>query len=153
MGIETEQDDDPEKSKWLNCSNEALGILCMYFSPDFLFHIKSSETPNSMCKTLDGMFGQKDEMRVHELDKKLIGLNPSDFENLQAFFSKFFHTSFLLKECQVDKKDSQLILSILSKLCPEYSIFVSTFYATKFTLGDTWTMPSFDCFSSQLIRE
>lgn len=153
MGIETELDDEPKKSKWLNCSDEALGLLCMSISLDFLFHIELSETPTSTWKILDRMFGQQDDMRAHELENKLLRLNPSDFENLQAFFSKFVHTRLLLKECQVEKKDSQLILSILSKLGPKYSAFVSTFYATKVSLGKDWNMPSFDCFSSQLIRE
>ncbi|KAH9316607.1 hypothetical protein KI387_025234 [Taxus chinensis] len=102
---------------------------------------------------LDDMFGKQDDMRVHELENELLGLNPSDFENLQAFFSKFVHTRLLLKECKVEKKDSQLILSILSKLGPEYSVFISTFHAMKATLGSAWKMPSFDSFSSQLIRE
>lgn len=89
MGTETEADDSPEKSKWLNRSDEALGLLCMSISPNLLFHIESSETPNYAWKMLDGMFGQQDDMRVHELEKELLGLNPSDFENLQAFFSTF----------------------------------------------------------------
>ncbi|KAH9330565.1 hypothetical protein KI387_002673, partial [Taxus chinensis] len=40
MGTETELDDEPEKSKWLNRSDEALGLLCMSVSPDLLFHIE-----------------------------------------------------------------------------------------------------------------
>jgi len=46
-----------------------------------------------------------------------------------------------------------MILSILSKLGLDYSIFVSTFYATRDALGTRFTIPSFDDFASSLTRE
>ena len=49
--------------------------------------------------------------------------------------------------------DDQLILSVLSKLGPDYSVFVSTFYSTKSALGATWKMPSLDSFVTDLTRE
>ncbi|KAH9301587.1 hypothetical protein KI387_013170, partial [Taxus chinensis] len=73
MGTETEPDDEPEKSKWLNRSDEALGLICMSVSLDLLFHIEASETPTSAWKILDAMFGQLDDMRVHELENELLG--------------------------------------------------------------------------------
>ena len=47
----------------------------------------------------------------------------------------------MLKHCGIDKKHDQLILSILSKLGPEYSVFVSTFHATRLVVSN-WKKPS-----------
>lgn len=55
--------------------------------------------------------------------------------------------------CGTKKDGKQLILSILSKLGPNYSVFVSTFYATKCTLGTTFKMLSLDEFAVELTRE
>jgi hypothetical protein len=46
-----------------------------------------------------------------------------------------------------------MILVILSKLGPEYTIFVSTFHTMRFTLGATWKMPSLDLFIESLMHE
>ena len=70
-----------------------------------------------------------------------MSLQPSNFETLNEFFTKFKHTVLLLKQCKVEKADDQLILSILSKLGADYLVFVSTFHAGKLTtLG--WKMPT-----------
>ena len=57
-----------------------------------------------------------------------------------------------LKQCGIEKKDDQLVLAILSKLGPDYSVFVSTFYATKLT-AQTWKMPSLADFMESLTQE
>jgi hypothetical protein len=44
-------------------------------------------------------------------------------------------------------------MSILVKLGPDNSIFVSTFHATKKTLGTTWNMSFFYDFSIVLTKE
>ena len=46
-----------------------------------------------------------------------------------------------------------MILSILSKLGPKYSIFVSTFYATMDALGNAYKITSFDEFADHLKGE
>jgi hypothetical protein len=46
-----------------------------------------------------------------------------------------------------------LILVILSKLGPEYLVFISTFHTTKLTSGTTWKMPLLDAFIESLINE
>ena len=56
-----------------------------------------------------------------------MSLQPSNFETLNDFFTKFKHTVLLLKQCKVEKEDDQLILAILSKIKADYSVFVSTF--------------------------
>ena len=75
-------------------------------------------------------------MRGHQIENELISLSPSNFESLQLYFSKF----------------KALVLAILSKLGPDYSVFVSTFYATKLT-AQTWNMPSLVDFMESLTQE
>ena len=45
-----------------------------------------------------------------------------------------------------------MVLAILSKLGPNYSVFVSTFYATKL-IAQTWKMPSLADFMESLTQE
>ena len=91
-------------------------------------------------------------MRVYSLENELMSLQPSNFETLNEFFTKFKHIILLLKLCKVDKEDDQLILTILSKLGVDYLVFVSTFRAGNLTtLG--WKMPSLDAFIESLTSE
>jgi hypothetical protein len=46
-----------------------------------------------------------------------------------------------------------MVLTILSKLGPDYSVFVSTFHTQRLTVGASWTMPSLDTFIEALIQE
>ena len=50
------------------------------------------------------------------------------------------------------KKEDQLIISILSKLGPEYSIFVSTFHATRISISN-WKIPSLSTLIDLLTKE
>ena len=45
-----------------------------------------------------------------------------------------------------------MVLDILSKLGPDYSVFFFTFYATKLT-ARTWKMPSLTDFMESLTQE
>ena len=58
-----------------------------------------------------------------------------------------------LKACGIKKEEEQLILSILSKLGPEYSVFVSSFHTSRLTMGTNWKMPLMDAFIESLIQE
>ena len=49
----------------------------------------------------------------------------SNFETLNEFFTKFKHLVLQLKQCEVEKEDDHLILSILSKLASDYSLSIS----------------------------
>ena len=91
-------------------------------------------------------------MRGFQQENELISLSPSSFKSLQVYFSKFKALVLQLKQCGIEKKDDQLILAILSKLSPNYSVFFSTFYATKLT-AQTWKMPSLTDFMESLIQE
>ena len=72
-------------------------------------------------------------MRGHQLENDLISLIPAHFETIQDFFTKFNSLVLKLKKCGIEKKEDQFILSIISKLGPEYSVFVSTFHSSKLT--------------------
>ena len=52
----------------------------------------------------------------------------------------------------LEKEDDQLILSILSKLSADYSVFVSTFQSLRITTPN-WKMPTLDAFIASLTYE
>ena len=91
-------------------------------------------------------------MRVYQLENELMSLQPSNFETLNDFFTKFKHIVLLLKQCKVDKEDDQLILTILSKIGADYLLFVSTFRAGKLTTHGL-KMPTFNAFIVSLTSE
>lgn len=153
MGFKIEPSLLVEKPKWHNKCDEAYGTLCMAISPDFLFHVESSTTPNNVCTTLEGLFRKQDELRGHQLENELIGLYPCNFDTIQDFFTTLKALRLQLEECGIEKKDSQLILSILSKFGPTYFVLVSTFYATKSALGNNYIMSSLDEFANELTKE
>ena len=66
-------------------------------------------------------------MRGHLLEVELNSLDPKKFDNLQDFFTKFKSLLRELKDCGIDKSkaEKQLILAIMEKLGPKYSVFVS----------------------------
>jgi hypothetical protein len=135
--------------------DEAFRTICSLISPDLLFHISSCKTPNEAWTTLEGIFGKQDEMRGHMLEVEFLTLDPKIFDNIQDFFTKFKDLLSQLKACGVDKskEEKQMVLTILSKLGPEFSVFVSTFHSVKFTSGATWKMPSLEDFIESLTQE
>ena len=70
-------------------------------------------------------------MREQQIENELISLSPSSFESLELYFSNFKSLVLQLKQCGIEKKEEHLVLVILSKLGPDYSMFVLTFHATK----------------------
>ena len=133
MATEVESNASIEKIKWHNRRDEAYGLLCLSISRDLLFHIDGLESPNEVWEKLAEIFGKIDEMRGHQIENELISLSPSSFESLQLYFSKYKALVLQLKQCGIEKKEEQLVLAILLKLGPGYSIFVLTFHATKLT--------------------
>jgi hypothetical protein len=75
-------------------------------------------------------------MRGHMLEVEFLTLDPKTFDNLQDFFTKYKDLLSQLKACGVDKskEEKQMVLTILSKLGPEYSVFVSTFHSVRLHL-------------------
>ena len=133
METEAEPNAATEKIKWHNRRDEAYGLLCLSISRDLFFHLDGLTSPNEVWEKLTDLFGKTDEMRGHQIENELISLSPNSFESLQLYFSKFKALVLQLKQCGIKKKDDHLVLAILSKLGPDYSVFVSNFYATKLT--------------------
>jgi hypothetical protein len=94
-------------------------------------------------------------MRGHMLEVELLTLDPKSFDNIQDFFTKFKDLLSQLKACGVDKskEEKQMVLTILSKLGPEFSVFVSTFHTVRFASGSSWKMPSLEDFIESLTQE
>src|SRR5713101_4863847 len=152
MATEAEPNAAAEKIKWHNRRDEAYGLLCLSISRDLLFHLDGLTSPDQVWEKLSELFRKIDEMRGHQIENELSSLSPSTFESLQLYFSKFKALVLQLKQCGIEKKDDQLILAILLKLGPDYSVFVLTFYATKLT-ARTWKMPSLVDFMESLTQE
>ena len=91
-------------------------------------------------------------MRGHQIENELISLIPSSFESLQLYFSKFKALVLQLKQCGIEKKEEKLVLTILSNIGTNYSVFVSTFNATKLT-AQTWKIPTLTDFMESLTEE
>ena len=64
---------------------------------------------------------------------------------MNKFFTKFKNLIYQLKQCKVEKEDDQLILSILSKLSADYSVFVSNFQSVRLTTPN-WNISTLDAF-------
>ena len=133
--MDTEDDSSSaiEKSRFLNKKDEAFSFLCLSISEDLLIHLMDLNTLKEIWNKLESLYGKHDDLRVYQLENELMSLQPSNFETLNDLFTKFKHTILLLKQCNVEKEDDQLILAILSKLGADYSVFVSTFHARKLT--------------------
>jgi hypothetical protein len=119
--------------------DEALKIICSLISLDLLFHISSCKTPNESWTTLEGLFGNQDEMRGHMMEVELLTLDKKIFDNIQDLFTKFKDLLSQLKACGVDKykEEKQMVLNILSKLGPKFFVFISTFHSVIFSFGST----------------
>jgi hypothetical protein len=83
-------------------------------------------------------------MRQKMLEVEFLTLDPKSFDNIQYFLTKFKNLLSQLKACGVDKskEEKQMVLTILSKLGPEFSVFISTFHYVRFSSGATSKMPS-----------
>ena len=124
METEVEPNVAAEKIKWHNKSNEAYGLLCLSISRDLLFHLGGLKSPKEVWEKIIEIFGKTDDMRGHQIENELISLSPSSFESLQLYFSKFKALVLQLKQCGIEKEEEKLVLAILSKIGPNYSVFV-----------------------------
>ena len=86
------------------------------------------------------------------MEIELLSLSPRIFYYIEGFFTKFKSLVLILKKCGIEKAYDQLILSILSKLGPDYSVFVSTFHATRLVIPK-WKMPYLNYFIDSLTKE
>lgn len=123
----------------------------MPISPNLLFHIQSCNTLHEVWAHLELLFGNQDTLRHYQLENELICLKHFDFNNIQDIFTKLKSLRLQLKQCGIENKDKHLILSLLSKLGPDYSIFISTLYASRDGTGSKLTMHSLDDFATSLM--
>lgn len=93
------------KEKSFNKCDQAFGFLCLNLSFELLFHVENKKTSNQVWEALDKLFGEIDELRIHELENQLLGLSLRSFSTLQYFFSKFKSLKLQLKDCGIDKKE------------------------------------------------
>ena len=129
MGREVEPQQYVEKSNFLNWLDEAFSFMCIHISRDILFHLEGLKTPKEVWDKLEYLFGKHDDLRGHILENELIALQPNNFDTIQQFFSKYKALVLQCKQCGTERSDEQLVLSILSKIGSEFSIFVSTFHS------------------------
>ena len=105
-----------------------------------------------MWEKLVKLFGKKNDLRAYQLENELISLNPVNFETIHEFFTNFKHLVLQLKQCEVEKKDDQIIISILFKIGLDYFGFVSTFHTIKITIPN-WKTPTLNAFIESLTNE
>ena len=86
------------------------------------------------------------------MENELISLSPNSFESMEGFFTKFKSLILFPKKCWIMKKEYQLVLSILSKLGPGYSVFVSTFHSIRLAISN-WKMPPLSVVIDSLTNE
>ena len=152
LALENERNAIVEKYKWNNRMDKAYGFLFLSISPNLLFHLDGLTTPNQVWTKLESLFGVQDELRAHQLDIELFSMIPRSFDSIEGLFTKFKSLVLMIKHCGIEKKYDQLILSILSKLGPEYSFFVSTFHGTRLAIWN-WKIPSLSTFFDSLTKE
>ena len=141
--------------RWANRKDEAMRLLIEFVSTDLWFHVVACKIPNEIWTTLEGLFGKQDEMRGHMLEVELNTLDPKSFDNIQDFFTKFKSLLLSLGECGIDKstQEKQLILTILAKLGPEYTVYVSNFHYGRCLFGTNWKIPTLAQFIESLTQE
>ena len=116
LTLENEPNAIVEKAKWHNRLDEAYGLICLYISPDLLFHIDGFTTPNQVWIKIESLFGVQDETREYQLENELFSLIPSSFDSIEGLFTNFKSLFIFLNKCGIEKKEYQLILSILRKM-------------------------------------
>ena len=119
MGTEVEPDSTVENSKYFKRLDEEFGLSCLSISRDILFHVDILTTQNDVWQKLEALFGTTNQLRGHHLENELIFLSLTHFETIQDFFTKFKSLVLQLKQCGIEKKMDQLIMSILLKLGPK----------------------------------
>ena len=103
-GKKTEPNYAVENSRFFNRMDEAFGMLCLSNSRYHLFNVDSITNKNEFYLNIESLFMIIDELRGHQLEKKLIFLIPSQFEMIQDFFTKFKSLVLQLKKYGIEKK-------------------------------------------------
>ena len=130
LALENEPNAIVEKAKWHNRLDESYGLIWISIFHAILFDIDGFTTPNQVWTKFECLFGVQYQIRVNQLENELCSLSLKSFESMEGFFKKFKSLVLFLKQCGIEKKEDQLILSILSKMGLGHLVFVSTFHAT-----------------------
>ena len=120
--------------------------MCIHIFKELLFNLEGLRTPKEVRDKLKYLFGKKDDIRGHIMENELIALQHSNFDTFQQFFSKYKALLLQCKQCGIERKDEHLVISILSKLGSEFSVFVSTFHFGILSIPN-WKIPSLDAFA------
>ena len=88
MDTEEEPTHVIDKARFLNKKDEAFRFLCLFISPDLLFHLSRLKNPKEICEKLETLYGKQDDLRVYQLENELMSLHPSNFNTLNEFFHK-----------------------------------------------------------------
>ena len=97
MALENEPNFVVEKDKWHNRLDEAYGLICLYISPNIIFHLYGFTTPNQVWAKLESLFGGQDEIRAHQLENELFSLSPNNFYSIEGFFTELKSLFIFLK--------------------------------------------------------
>jgi hypothetical protein len=154
LGKEKTPTDADKKSKWDNRNDEARGLIRISISPDLRYHIQDIDDPKEAWDTIESVFGKINIIRAQQLENQILTLSANDFSCLGDYLSRFKTLRILCEECKIKMEEERCIYLILSKLGSAYSVFVSTFYAMRETLGEeAYEKPSLESFCASLIRE
>lgn len=69
--------------------DEYFGLICTSISRDSMSHVNTTFSPNEVWTKLETLFSKQEEPLAYSLENELIGLNPSYFNSLQEYFTKF----------------------------------------------------------------
>ena len=152
LGRESEPHHPAEKNNFLNHLDVAFVFLCTHISRDLLFHLQGLRTPKEAWEKIEVLFGKQYELQGHILENEVISLQPSSFNTIQQLFTKFKSLALQCRQCGIERKDEQHVLSMLGKLGTEYSMFVSIFHLGRASIPN-WNIPSLDSFVESLIKE
>ena len=101
---------------------------------------------------LEVLYGKEYKLRGHILENELVALHSSSFETIQQVFTKFKSLVLQCRQCGIERKKEQHVLSILNKLGIEYFVFVSIFHSRRDSIPN-WNIPSLYSFVKSLIQE
>jgi hypothetical protein len=122
--------------------SEARGMTRMSISLDLRFHLQGIDDRNDAWENIETMFGKYIIIQAHQLENQLImTLSRNVFPCIEDYLSKFKTLILLCIECKVDMSEDRFIYIIIANLGSAYSIFESTFYATREALGSAYKNP------------
>jgi hypothetical protein len=141
LGNEKEPTNDENKVKWANRNDKARGLIGMYISHDLRFHLQEIDDPNEAWEKLESMFGKHNIIWAHQLENQILNLSPDYFSCIEDYLSNFKTLRILCEECTLKLEEEHCIYIILSNIGSAYSLFVSTFYAMRESLGKAYQKP------------